>query len=103
MVGQGRKVGGNFPTFGTIRWNEKEKNKGRRGGGKSDKGEKRKKGEERKRKIFSAFQWSKLDSPRIKVDPCNESYAWVQKLGSFVKLQEVGNFLTRVISSLKAI
>ena len=40
---------------------------------------------------------------RGKVGPRNESYAWVPKSESFVKLQEVGNFPTRVISSLKAI
>ena len=56
---------------------------------------------ERKSKIFSVFQWSKLDSPRIKVGPHNESYAWAPKSWSFVKLQEVENFPTRVISSLK--
>ena len=31
---------------------------------------------------------------RVKVNPHNESYAWVPKSGSFVKLQEVGNFST---------
>ena len=34
-----------------------------------------------------------------KVDPHNESYAWVSKSWSFVKLHEVRNFLTCVISS----
>ena len=38
-----------------------------------------------------------------KVDLCNESYTWTPKSWSFVKLHEVGNFPTRVISSLKAI
>ena len=38
-----------------------------------------------------------------KVDPCDESYAWAPKSWSFVKLHEVGNFPTCVISSLKAI
>ena len=38
-----------------------------------------------------------------KVDPCDESYAWVPKSWNFVKLHEVGNFPTCVISSLKAI
>ena len=32
-----------------------------------------------------------------------KSYAWVPKSWSFVKLQEVGNFPTWIISSLKAI
>ena len=31
---------------------------------------------------------------RSKVDPRNEGYAWVPKSSSFVKLQEVENFLT---------
>ena len=38
-----------------------------------------------------------------KVDLCDESYAWTPKSWSFVKLHEVGNFPTCVISSLKVI
>ena len=38
-----------------------------------------------------------------KVDLRNESYAWTPKSWSFVKLHEVGNFPSCVISSLKAI
>ena len=38
---------------------------------------------------FLVFRWSNLDGLRVKVDPCNEGYAWVPKFGSFVKLQEV--------------
>ena len=38
-----------------------------------------------------------------KIDIHNESYAWTPKSWSFVKLHEVGNFPTCVISSLKAI
>ena len=38
-----------------------------------------------------------------KVDLCDESYAWTLKSWSFVKLHEVGNFPTCVISSLKVI
>ena len=38
-----------------------------------------------------------------KVDLRDESYAWTPKSWSFVKLHEVGNFPTCVISSLKAI
>ena len=34
----------------------------------------RKKGGEKKKGIFPAFRRSKLDCPRIKVGPCNESY-----------------------------
>ena len=49
------------------------------------------------------FRRSKVDGPRIKVGPRNEGYAWVPKLESFVKLQEVRNFPTQVISNIKAI
>ena len=52
--------------------------------------------------IFPAFQRSNLDDPRVKVYPRNEGYAWVPKSGSFVKLQEVGNFPTWIIFSLNA-
>ena len=38
-----------------------------------------------------------------KVDLRDESYAWTPKSWSFVKLHEVGNFPTCVISSIKAI
>ena len=38
-----------------------------------------------------------------KVDLRDESYSWTPKSWSFVKLHEVGNFPTCVISSLKAI
>ena len=37
-----------------------------------------------------------------KVDLCDKSYAWTPKSWSFVKLHEVGNFPTCVISNLKA-
>ena len=40
---------------------------------------------------------------RGKVGLCDESYAWVPKSWSFVKLHEIGNFLTCVIFSLKVI
>ena len=60
-------------------------------------------GEKRKREIFQAFQRSNLDGPRVKVDPRNEGYVWVPKSKSFVKLQEVGNFPTWIIFSLKSI
>ena len=63
----------------------------------------RKKGGEKKREIFPAFRRSNLDGPRIKVDPRNEGYMWVPKSGSFVKLQNVGNFPTLIIFSLKVI
>ena len=54
-------------------------------------------------KIFQVVRRSNLDGPRIKVDPRNESYAWVPKSGSFIKLQDVGNFPTWIISNLKTI
>ena len=38
-----------------------------------------------------------------KVDPRIASYTWVPKSWSFVKLHDVGNFSTWVISSLKVI
>ena len=41
---------------------------------KENSGRKRKNVGERKSKVFLAFQWSNLDSPRIKVGLCNESY-----------------------------
>ena len=41
---------------------------------------------------FPAFRRSKLDGPKIKVGPHNESYAWIQKSVGFVQLQEVGVF-----------
>ena len=67
-----------------VRWIRGEKKKGkpkRKKGGKSDRGEKektwekRKKGGEKKIEIFLKFRRSNLDSPRVKVDPRNESCA----------------------------
>ena len=62
--------------------------------------------------IISSFlfflRFTKIE-PRVfvetegKVDLRDESYAWTPKSYSFVKLHEVGNFPTCVISSLKAI
>ena len=40
---------------------------------------------------------------RSKVNPRNEGYTWVPKSRSFIKLQEIGNFPTLIISSLKVI
>ena len=67
-------------------------------------------GEERFRERNSMFSlrsteigpWV-FDEARVKVDPRNESYVWVPKSGSFVKLQDVGNFLTWITFSLKVI
>ena len=91
-----------------IRKGEKERKKKRKGSKqerrRGNRLEERERGErETKREIFPAFQRSKLDCPRRKVDPHIESYVWVPKSWSFIKLHEVGNFPTRVISSLKAI
>ena len=62
---------------------------------------------------FFSFSYFFLRSTKIgpqvfgktegKVDLRDESYAWAPKSWSFVKLHEVGNFPTCVISSLKAI
>ena len=49
--------------------------------------------EREKRKNFPVFRRLNLDGSRIKDDPRNESFAWVPKSGSFVKLQELGIFL----------
>ena len=64
---------------------------------------------EKEKRIFCFFLRSaKIGSTvfiraRGKVHSCIESYAWVPKSRSFIKLHEVGNFPTLVISSLKAI
>ena len=67
---------------------------------------------ERKKKKKKGFHLSLISTEigpsvfvgaRGKVGPHNEGYTWVPKTRSFVKLQEVGNFPTRVIYSLKAI
>ena len=58
---------------------------------------------ETKMKIFPAFRQSKLDDPRRKFDPHIESYTFVPKSWSFVKLHEVWNFPTLIIYSLKVI
>ena len=39
---------------------------------------------------FQVFSRSKLDDLRIKVGPCNKSYAWVPKSERFIKIQEIG-------------
>ena len=72
-------------------------------------------GEERERKKKEKEKWvfrfslrsmeigpSIFVGVRGKVGPRNEGYAWVLKSGSFVKLQEVGNFPNWNIFSLKA-
>ena len=44
-----------------------------------------------------------FDETKGKVDLRDESYVWTPKSWSFVKLHEVGNFPTCVISNLKVI
>ena len=57
----------------------------------------------KKKEIFPAFQRLNFDGPRVKFNPRNKGYARVSKSGSFVKLQEVGDFPTLIIFSLKVI
>ena len=74
------------------------------------KGARKREKEERGRERNSTFSLrsteigsSILVGARGKVYLRDESYAWVPKSWSFVKLHEVGNFLTWIISSLKII
>ena len=53
---------------------EKEEKENGEKEGKNTERERKKRGE-KKMGIFLAFQWSKLDGPRIKVVPRNENYA----------------------------
>ena len=82
---------------GEVRWIREEKKKRRKKEGKQTGGGKKRNQIEREREtkmeIFPVFQRSKLDCLRRKVDPCIESYTWVPKSWSFVKLHEVGIFL----------
>ena len=55
-----------------IRWRKKRKKRKR----------KRERGRE---KIFQVFQRSELNSPRVKVGPHNESYAWAPKSEFFIE------------------
>ena len=56
-------------------------------------GEKKRKKERGKEKIFPVFRRSKLDSPRTKVGLSNESYAWVPKSKFFVEALRGRSFL----------
>ena len=64
---------------------------------------------ERKKNFFHFSLRSTEIKPQVfvgekgKVDPDIESYAWIPKSGSFIKLHKVGNFPIFVISSLKVI
>ena len=93
--------GGEFPPLliNSVKRTKKGEGKRERKGGEGKHKRKRKKGEEKGKGKF--FRCS--DDRRIKVGPHNESYVWVPKSESFVKLQEVGKFRTRVTSSLKAV
>ena len=89
-----RKREGSFP-LGAKLVGEKEKKRKRRRkkerSGEGKIGEKRgRNGKRGKKEDFQAFRRSKLDGPRIKVGPRNESYAWVLKSLGLIKLQEVG-------------
>ena len=62
--------------------------------------------------LFSSFRFflrSIKIGPQVLVwtegkdDLCDESYVWTPKSWSFIKLHEVGNFPTYVISNLKTI
>ena len=78
--GGGGGGGESFPHFwiNSVKENSKGgKEKERGGEGKHRRNGKKR--EERKKKIFPTFRRSKLDGPRIKVGPRNESYAWVPK------------------------
>ena len=96
---------GSFPHFDQFGYKNQ---KGEGGKGKREKeGKKtdreRKKGGEKKKEIFPAFQRLNFDDPRVKFNPRNEGYARVSKSKSFVKLQEVEDFPTLIIFSLKVI
>ena len=74
-----------------IRWRRRGKERGkkekekRRKKKKNSAWERKRKRERRKEKIFPMFRRSELDSPRPKVGPRNESYAWVPKSEFFVE------------------
>ena len=73
------------------------------------KSEWREKERKRKQKIFRFSLRSTeiglwvLVGAKGKAGPRNESYAWVPKSWSFIKLHEGGNFPTSIIFSLKVI
>ena len=89
---------------------KKKKEKGKIKKIKGETGSERERGgEKRGRERSSTFslRFTKIGSlvfirVRVKVYQCNESYAWVPKSRSFIKFQEVENFPTYNIFSLKA-
>ena len=64
-------------------------------------GERKRKRERGKEKIFPVFRLSELDSLRTKVGPRNESYAWVPKFEFFVKTPRGMGFLLHWFLLLK--
>ena len=94
---------------GWIRKNEKKEKEKKREGRANKREreepdrERERKGREKKKEIFPAFRLSNLDGLRVKVDPRIAGCTWVPKSWSFVKLREVRNFLTCIISNLKII
>ena len=87
---------------GEFRWIRKKKKRG--------KGERTSRREREKGKRGFRFSLRSTEiglsvfiRARGKVGPRNKGYAWVPKSRSFVKPQEVRNFPTWIISSLKAI
>ena len=64
---------------------ERKERKKENGKKKNSVWERKRKRERGKEKIFPVFRLSKLNSPRTKVGPRNESYAWVPKSEFFVE------------------
>ena len=93
------------------KWADKKENKKKKGG-EEERRKKKMEREREKKKENGVFRFSLRSTKiglsvfvlaRCKVHLRDESYACVPKSGSFVKLQEVENFPTWIISSLKAI
>ena len=78
---------------------EKKRKEKKRKGGKTKVeknqavGERKRKMERGKEKIFPVFRWSELDSLRTKVGPRNESYTWAPKSEFFVEVPRGRGFL----------
>ena len=79
------KVKGSFPSLinSVDRQEKKKKKKTKEKEKKTVRGKKKRKMERVKEKIFSVFQRSELDSPKTKVGPHNESYAWGTEIQIF--------------------
>ena len=92
-----------------VRADKKEtKKKEMRGGGK-ERGKEKREGERKEKGVFHFSLRSTEIGPSVfvgtrgKAGLHNEGYARVPKFESFVKLQDVGNFPTLIIFSLKVI